>query len=75
LVVLDLNLPGLDGLSLLKSLRQKKANLPVMILAARSRDSGANDCLVKPVSYLELSALPRLAAAQPSALRVHPYRT
>jgi len=67
LVVLDLNLPGLDGLSLLKSLRQKKANLPVMILTARSRiedrvqclDSGADDYLVKPFSYLELSARAR----------------
>jgi len=64
LVVLDLNLPGVDGLSVLKSLRQRKANLPVMILTARSRvedrvqclDSGADDYLVKPFSFLELSA-------------------
>ncbi len=64
LVILDLNLPVLDGLSLLQSLRQKKANLPVMILTARSRiedrvqclDSGADDYLVKPFSFLELSA-------------------
>ena len=56
LVVLDLNLPGVDGLIVLKSLRQRKANLPVMILTARSRvedrvqclDSGADDYLVKP---------------------------
>ena len=56
LVVLDLNLPGVDGLSVLKSLRQRKANLPVMILTARSRiedrvqclDSGADDYLVNP---------------------------
>ena len=67
LVVLDLNLPGMDGLSVLKSLRQRKANLPVMILTARSRvedrvqclDSGADDYLVKPFSYLELSARAR----------------
>ena len=37
LVILDLSLPGLDGLSLLKNLRQRKPNLPVMILTARSR--------------------------------------
>jgi two-component system, OmpR family, copper resistance phosphate regulon response regulator CusR len=63
LVVLDLNLPGVDGLSVLKSLRQRKANLPVMILTARCRvedrvqclDSGADDYMVKPFSYLELS--------------------
>jgi DNA-binding response OmpR family regulator len=67
LVVLDLNLPGVDGLSVLKSLRQRKANLPVMILTARSRvedrvqclDSGADDYLVKPFSFLELSARAR----------------
>jgi len=64
LVVLDLNLPGVDGLSILKSLRQRKANLPVMILTARSRvedrvqclDSGADDYLAKPFSFSELSA-------------------
>ena len=67
LVVLDLNLPEIDGLSVLKSLRQRKANLPVMILTARNRvedrvqclDSGADDYLVKPFSYLELSARAR----------------
>ncbi|MGA3088575.1 MAG: response regulator transcription factor [Terriglobales bacterium] len=67
LVVLDLNLPGLDGLTILKSVRQRKANLPVMILTARSRvedrvqclDSGADDYLIKPFSYLELSARAR----------------
>jgi DNA-binding response OmpR family regulator len=67
LIVLDLNLPGMDGLSVLKSLRQRKANLPVMILTARNRvedrvqclDSGADDYLVKPFSFLELSARAR----------------
>ena len=67
LVVLDLNLPGVDGLSVLKSLRQRKANLPVMILTARRvedrvqcLDSGADDYLVKRFSFLELSARARL---------------
>jgi DNA-binding response OmpR family regulator len=67
LVVLDLNLPGTDGLTVLRSVRLKKANLPVMILTARSRvedrvqclDAGADDYLVKPFSYLELSARAR----------------
>ena len=67
LVVLDLNLPGLDGLSILRSVRQAKANLPMMILTARNRvedrvqclDSGADDYLVKPFSFLELSARAR----------------
>jgi len=67
LAVLDLNLPGLDGMSLLKSLRPRKPKLPVMILTARARiedrvqclDSGADDYLVKPFSFLELSARAR----------------
>jgi heavy metal response regulator len=64
LVVLDLNLPGLDGVTILKSLRHRKPSVPVMILTARSRveervqclDAGADDYLVKPFSYMELSA-------------------
>ena len=64
LVVLDLNLPGVDGLSVLRTIRQRKMNLPVMILTARNRiedrvqclDSGADDYLTKPFSFLELSA-------------------
>ena len=67
LAVLDLNLPGLDGLTLLRSVRQRKPKLPVIILTARSRvedrvqclDSGADDYLVKPFSFLELSARAR----------------
>ena len=67
LVVLNLNLPGMDGLAVPKNLRQRKANLPVMILTGRSRiedrvqcfDSGADDYLVKPFSFLELAARAR----------------
>jgi two-component system copper resistance phosphate regulon response regulator CusR len=67
LVVLDLNLPGVDGVAVLRSLRQRKTNLPVLILTARSRvedrvqclDSGADDYLIKPFSFLELSARAR----------------
>jgi DNA-binding response OmpR family regulator len=67
LLVLDLNLPGVDGVSLLKTLRQRKPSVPVMILTARSRvedrvlclDTGADDYLVKPFSFLELSARAR----------------
>jgi two-component system, OmpR family, copper resistance phosphate regulon response regulator CusR len=67
LTVLDLNLPGIDGLSVLRNLRQRKPKLPVIILTARSRvedrvqclDSGADDYLVKPFSFLELSARAR----------------
>jgi two-component system, OmpR family, copper resistance phosphate regulon response regulator CusR len=64
LIVLDLNLPKMDGLAVLKYLRPGKPNVPVIVLTARTRvedrvaslDSGADDCLNKPFSYSELSA-------------------
>lgn len=64
LLILDLNLPGVDGVSILKTLRQRKPGIPVMILTARSAvedrvqclDCGADDYLVKPFSFLELAA-------------------
>jgi heavy metal response regulator len=64
LMILDLNLPGVDGVSILKSFRQRKANVPVLILTARSAvedrvqclDFGADDYMVKPFSFVELSA-------------------
>jgi DNA-binding response OmpR family regulator len=64
LMILDLNLPRLDGISLLRQLRPAKPQLPVLVLTARSRvedrvqtlNAGADDCLNKPFSYTELSA-------------------
>jgi DNA-binding response OmpR family regulator len=64
LLVLDLNLPKLDGISVLRSVRPVKPQMPVLVLTARPRvedrvdalDSGADDCLNKPFSFSELSA-------------------
>ncbi len=64
LAILDLNLPGIDGLELLIDLRAKKPSLPVLVLTVRSRvqdrvkglDRGADDYLTKPFSFSELSA-------------------
>jgi two-component system copper resistance phosphate regulon response regulator CusR len=64
LVVLDLNLPRLDGVSILRHLRTRKPSMPILILTGRSRiedrvqclDLGADDYLVKPFSFTELSA-------------------
>ncbi len=64
LMVLDLNLPKLDGIGVLNAIRPKKPSLPVLVLTARSRledrvqslDSGADDVLLKPFSFTELSA-------------------
>ena len=57
--VLDLMLPKLDGLSLLRSLRQRKISMPVLILSARASvddrvlglQSGGDDYLTKPFAF------------------------
>ena len=64
LLILDLNLPKLDGISLVQRLRPLQPRLPVLVLTARSRvedkvsalESGADDCLTKPFSLVELLA-------------------
>jgi DNA-binding response OmpR family regulator len=64
LLILDLNLPGMDGMTLLHQVRMNQPSLPVLVLTARSRtedlvkglEEGANDYLVKPFSFRELLA-------------------
>ncbi|AIR88106.1 response regulator [Pseudomonas cremoricolorata] len=83
LAVLDLGLPKLDGLEVLRRLRQGGAALPVLILTARDAtedriaglDAGADDYLVKPFDLAELKArlraLLRRSAGRASALIEH----
>ena len=64
LVLLDLNLPGADGMTVLRTLRQTDRDTKVLILSARSEvadkveglDAGANDYLSKPFHLDELEA-------------------
>ena len=64
LVVLDLNLPGADGITVLETLRETDQDTKVLILSARSDiadkvgglDAGANDYLTKPFHLEELAA-------------------
>lgn len=64
LTILDLNLPGMDGMEVLEKIREEKPELKVLILSARSRvedkvnglDAGANDYLAKPFAFAELEA-------------------
>jgi DNA-binding response OmpR family regulator len=64
LVILDLNLPGLDGLDVLRRLRARGASFPILILTNKNRvedrvralDEGADDFLLMPFALTELSA-------------------
>ena len=64
LILLDLGLPGRDGLQILTALRAKSIKTPVLVLTARDTlqdrvaglDSGADDYLVKPFAFAELLA-------------------
>ena len=64
LIVLDLNLPGMDGMDVLRELRQRDEETKVLVLSARSQiadkveglDAGANDYLTKPFDMRELLA-------------------
>lgn len=63
-IILDITMPKMDGLSLLKMARSRNITTPVLFLTARDSiedrvkglDSGANDYLVKPFSFEELMA-------------------
>jgi DNA-binding response OmpR family regulator len=64
LVILDLGLPRLDGVSVLRSVRTRKPSMPILVLTGHTRleekvqclDLGADDFLTKPFSFSELSA-------------------
>ncbi len=64
LLILDLNLPGIDGLEVCQRLRDSQPGLLILMLTARSQplervsglDAGADDYLIKPFSFEELAA-------------------
>lgn len=70
LIVLDLNLPDMDGMSILKALRARKDETPVLVLTAKDTvpdrvlglDSGADDFVVKPFDLNEVCARLRALA-------------
>ncbi len=77
LVILDLGLPDVDGLELLRSIRQREESLPIVVLSSRgdevgkvaALDLGADDYVTKPFGMEELLA--RIRAALRHQLQVH----
>jgi two-component system, OmpR family, response regulator QseB len=82
-ILLDLNLPGLPGLSVLREMRAAGITMPVLILTARHAiedrikglDSGADDYLTKPFDLDELSARIRALQRRFSSNRAAPLLT
>lgn len=83
LIILDIQLPKMDGLSLLHELRREKVATPVLLLTVRATiedkvlglDAGADDYLTKPFAFEELVArvralLRRQGEGKPPTLRV-----
>jgi two-component system OmpR family response regulator len=69
--IIDLMLPGRDGLSVIRELRERRQKVPVIILSAKSDvedrvkglSVGADDYLTKPFSFAELAGAPARAGA------------
>jgi two-component system OmpR family response regulator len=78
LVILDINLPHLGGLEILRRLRARAQTCPVLVLTAQGQvsdrvaglDAGADDYLVKPFEMAELRARLRALARRPSEARL-----
>ena len=77
LLILDLTLPGLDGIYVAKELKRRQPSLPIIVITARSTeaerilglDAGADDYVTKPFSMLELVARVRAVLRRSNTLR------
>ena len=82
-IILDIMLPGIDGIAVLKKVRSKKLKTPVLLLTAKNTvedkvtglDSGADDYLTKPFTLEELSARIRVMIRRSGVERVDNFLT
>ncbi len=87
LIILDILLPGLNGIEVLKEIRKEKLSVPVLLLTVKNRvedkvqglDSGADDYLTKPFAIPELlarirSLIRRTSETKTSVLEIGPLR-
>lgn len=76
LIILDIGLPGMDGFTLMESLRSSGLTTPIIMLTARDSvsdtvlglENGANDYMTKPFQFAELLARVRLRLTEKSSL-------
>ncbi len=72
-IILDLMLPGMDGMTICQKIREKEVHTPILILTAKGEiddkvaglNSGADDYLVKPFAFAELLARIRALSRRP----------
>ena len=80
-IILDIMMPRMDGLQVLKKLREQEHQIPVLLLTARDSvedrvsglDAGADDYLVKPFAFQELLARIRVMLRKPASVKTTVY--
>lgn len=81
-IILDIMMPRMDGIQVLKRIRGQNCQIPVLLLTARDSiedrvcglDAGADDYLVKPFAFEELLARIRVMLRKPAAVKSNIYR-
>ena len=81
-IILDIMMPRMDGIQVLKKMRSQNCQIPVLLLTARDSiedrvnglDAGADDYLVKPFAFEELLARIRFMLRKPASVKSNVYR-
>lgn len=81
-IILDIMMPRMDGIQVLKKMRSQNCQIPVLLLTARDSiedrvnglDAGADDYLVKPFAFEELLARIRVMLRKPASVKTNVYK-